>query len=127
MSSAFDRTRRWLADFGDPDALAAALAGIRVELVVEQVRPDAEISAALAATMLLRLDRAAPILHVVSPRTRARQLPRLVDLPLAAALKLEHRGFDSVARLSAAPAGDAVIRICFGTTSPSSLSVTSDD
>jgi hypothetical protein len=125
MTSAFDRTRCWLADFGDPDALAAALAGAHVELVVEEARPDAEISAALAASMLLRLDQAAPILHVVAPRARARRLPRLADLPLAQALALEHRGFDSVTRLSAAPAGDAVIRIRFGTKSPGALSVTS--
>lgn len=126
MTSAFDRTRRWLADFGDPDLLAAALAGTHVEFVVEAPRPDAEISAALAATMLLRLDRAAPILHVVAPRTRARHLPRLANLPLAKALALEHRGFDSVTRLSATPASDAVIRIRFGTRSPDALSVTSN-
>jgi hypothetical protein len=126
MTSAFDRTRRWLADFGDPDLLVAALAGTHVEFVVEAPRPDAEISAALAASMLLRLDRAAPILHVVAPRTRARHLPRLADLPLAEALALEHRGFDSVTRLSATPASDAVIRIRFGTRSPDALSVTSN-
>ena len=126
MTSAFDRTRRWLADFGDPDALAAALGHTHVEIVVADARPDAEISAGVAASMLLRLDRAAPNLHVVAPRTRARELPRLADLPLAGALGVEHRGFDSVTRLTATPASDAVIRIAFGAQRPGALSVTCD-
>jgi hypothetical protein len=114
VSSAFDRTRRWLAGFGDPDELAAALARTRVEIVLVDPKPDAEIAAALTATLLLRLDEASPILHVVAPHTRGRSLPRLDDQPLVEALAAAHHGFDSLSRLVAAPADAPVIRLVFG-------------
>lgn len=114
MSSAFDRTRRWLAGFGDPDALARALARTHAEIVIAGPGPDAEIAAAMAATLLLRLDEAAPALHIVGPTTRVRPLPRLNDQPLLDALADAHRGFDSAERLVAGPARTPVIRLVFG-------------
>lgn len=114
MTSAFDRTRRWLAEFGDPDMLATTLARTRVEIILAHPHSDAEISAAMTATLLLRLDRAAPIIHIVAPGTRSRPLPRLSDAPLVEALAVEHTGFNSVARLTTTPSGPSVIRLVFG-------------
>jgi hypothetical protein len=126
MSSAFDRTRRWLTEFGDPDALAEGLSRTRVEFVIGADRSDAEISAALAAILLLRLDQAAPILHILGPDTRARQLPRLPDLPLVEAIASEHAGFAATPRLSTTPATGPVIRVAFGVQRQGALSVTSN-
>ena len=123
MSSAFDRTRRWLAGFGDPQELAGALARMQVEIRVASPGPDAEIAAALAATLLLRLDEAAPILHVVAPASRTRPLPRLGDRPLADALADAHEGFDSVERLTAAPADSPVLRLVFGANVDDALAI----
>jgi hypothetical protein len=114
MSSAFDRTRRWLAGFGDPDALARALAGTRVELILVDPRPGDEIAAALAATLLLRLDEAGPVLHIDTPATRVARIPRLDGRPLVDALAEAHVGFDSVARLVSGRADSAVVRLVFG-------------
>ena len=125
MSSAFDRTRRWLAAFGDPDALARALARTRVELAVTGTGADVEIAAALAATLLLRLDEAAPVLYVDAPKTRTTRIPRLTDRSLADALAEAHIGFDSVMRLVPGPADEAVIRLAFGTPRDGAVTIAS--
>ncbi len=127
MGSAFDRTRRWLANYGDPDRLAQALAATHVELVVPRGRADAEIAAALAATLLLRLDEAAPVVHLVSPTTREVKLPRLVDdVPLLDALAAEHNGFAAVQRLIGTPAQSPVCRLVFGESMPNGIAVATE-
>lgn len=125
MSSAFDRTRRWLAGFGDPDELARTLARTRVEISVVRAAPDAEIAAALAATLLLRLDEAAPILHLEAPSTRLVRIPRLDNHSLREALAEAHRGFDSVDRLVAGPADTAEMRLAFGGLRDNALQISS--
>lgn len=115
VSSAFDRTRRWLAGFGDPDRLARTLATLPVELVVPRGQPDSEIAASLAATLLLRLDEAAPALHFVVPAARHTSLPRLSDTaPLADALAAEHADFESIGRFAASRAQSPIVRVSFG-------------
>jgi hypothetical protein len=115
MSSPFDRTRLWLAEFGDdPDRLADALARTCVELTMPKATPDAEISLAMAATLLLRLDKAAPRLHLTTPGVRQRALPRLNAGPLGEALILAHVGLDSIERASMTSAADPVIKLVFG-------------
>jgi len=127
MNSPFDRTRRWLAEFADnPDALARALSQIRVNLRMNQATTDNEIALAIAATMLLRLEDAAPILQLDVATTRTRRLPRLGPGPLVEELAAEHRGFRSAERLSSAKTGEAAITLAFGQPgSPHSVAVAS--
>lgn len=101
------------------------MAAQQVELVVPRGRADAEIAAALAATLLLRLDTAAPALQLVAPATRHARLPRLNDdVPLLEALAAEHDGFDSVDRFTGAPARAPVIRLSFGEPKLTGVAVT---
>jgi hypothetical protein len=99
MAGPSDRTHRWLGTLGDPDALTHQLAASTIKLTALRGDPAAEIALAMAATMLLRLDKAAPAVAVAVPGTRAVALPRLHDGDLVDALAVEHAGFSSVARL----------------------------
>jgi hypothetical protein len=128
VSSPFERTRLWLAaEFAvDPDVLARSLAQTHVELTMPIPSPDAEISLAMAATLLLRLDKAAPTLHLATPATRLRAIPRLDPGALSEAIASEHVGLESASRLSISRAEDPVIRLVFGPASASGIAVSSN-
>jgi hypothetical protein len=113
---ASDRTLRLLtALFGvDPQAAARAMAAATIALEMVHPSPADEIALALCATLLLRLDAAAPTIAIDVPRTRARSLPGLSDEPLVDALSAAHSGFDSVARLRAGRMSAADLTITFG-------------
>lgn len=85
-----------------------------IELCAAGGDPAAEIAVALAATLLLRLEDAAPRLHLRVPSNRTIPLPRLPDLPLLEALAEEHEGFRSVERLTDEPATNPTLRLVFG-------------
>jgi hypothetical protein len=115
MAGPSDRTRRWLATLGDPDALTRSLAAGTIELRAESGDAAAEIALAMTATLLLRLDQAAPALAIGVARTRAVGLPRLDDGDLVDALAAEHEGFASLTRLHRGPASrPAALRLLFG-------------
>lgn len=97
-----------------PTASPSELASRHVELVAARWGPDIEITIALAATLLLRLDAFAPVLHLVVPNTRHRRLPRLRDGSLVSALEEEHSGFSSVARFTTGSSSDPCARIVVG-------------
>lgn len=108
-----DRTARLITRVA-PAATVSDLVDQHVELVAARWTPDIEIAVALAATLLLRLDRFAPAVHVIVPAGRNRRVPRLADGQLAEALADEHTGFDSVNRLTTTPASTPVVRLIFG-------------
>lgn len=114
MAGPSDRTRRWLSSLGNPDALTSALAAGAIELTAPSGEPAAEIALAMATTLLLRLDEAAPALAIAVPATRAAVLPRLGDGHLVDALAVEHAGFSSLARLHRGTTGDPALRLVFG-------------
>lgn len=115
VPSPSDRTSL-LIDRVAPDATAARLAARHVELVAARWTPDVEIAVALAATLLLRLDQFAPVLHLRVPKDRSRRLPRLTAHPLFEALTNEYQGFSSVDRLTQNAAADPCVRLVFGGT-----------
>jgi hypothetical protein len=120
MRLASDRTLRLLrALFGiDPEDVARRMAGATVALVADKPSPADEIALALCATLLLRLDAAAPVIVIDTPRARTRPLPGLADGPIVDALASAHAGFDSVERLSVGRAPGADLTITFGSTRP---------
>jgi hypothetical protein len=119
MSDAFDRTGRFLATLSeDPNSLADRMAHMQVEILAPSLDAASEIAIALTATLLLRLDRAAPTLFLNTPATRIRALPRLADGNLLDVLMHEHVGFRSAARFHRGPAPDPLLRIVFAGSEP---------
>lgn len=99
MADATDRTLLFLARLSDdPLGLAARLAAQSVVLRLPAPSPAGEIALATAATLLLRMDRAAPAVSVIAPAARAQRIPLLADLPMGEALAREHSGFSSLSR-----------------------------
>jgi hypothetical protein len=125
MAGPSDRTRRWLSTLGNPAALTQSLSSATVELSAPTGDPAAEIALAMAATLLLRLDEAAPALVIDVPQTRSIALPRLHDPDLADALALEHAGLASIARLTRGRAASPTVRLIFGADGPG-LTIDSD-
>ena len=114
MPGPYDRTRRFLARVtDDPDAAAARMAAVDVDIVAARLSPAVETAIALTTTLLLRLDEAAPRLHVDVPATRTTRLPRLSDGNLVDEVATEHAGFSSVDRLSASRSADPALRLVF--------------
>ena len=114
MPGPYDRTRRFLAPLtDDPEAATAQMAAVDIDLVAARLTPAAEIAVALTATLLLRLDQAAPRLHLDIPATRSTQLPRLGTGTLLDELAAEHAGFTSVERLDGRGSFDAALRLVF--------------
>ena len=110
-----DRTLRLLARLSDDaTTLADRMAQTSIELCAAGGDPAAEIALALAATLLLRLEDAAPRLHLHVPANRSISLPRLADVPLVEALAKEHEGFRSIERLTDQPAPNPRLRLVFG-------------
>jgi hypothetical protein len=116
MTEASDRTLRLLRlMFGsDPNAVARQLATTRIVLRAVDPSPADEIALALAATLILRLDVAAPVLGIDVHGARRAQLPRLRSSSLVEALANEHVGFDSLSRLNAGPVSDPDLVLTFG-------------
>lgn len=125
MAGPSDRTRRWLGTFGDPDQLGRSFASATVQLTAADGDSAAEVAIAMAATLLLRLDDAAPILFIDGPQGRTRAIPRLGDGALVEMLAREHTGFRSTSRLFAGHAPDCLIHISFGRKRPGALTVDS--
>ena len=111
-ASPADRTRRFLSRVA-PGINDSAFSGQHVELVAGGWTPATEAAIALAATLLLRLDELAPVIHVRAPQGRTRRLPRLGDGPLVDMLTAEHEGFESARRLTDAPVDDPLVRVAF--------------
>ena len=110
-----DRTSRWLSQMHvDPHLIAARARDVSIELISDSAEPAAEIALAVAATLLLRLDELAPRLHVLAPRDRSVQLPRMTDIPLADALADAHAGFTSLGLLETRPSRNPALRLVFG-------------
>ena len=125
MSDPFDRTRRLIARLGGGEAAIATMASLRVELFMPEPTPADEIALALAATLLLRLDRAAPTLSIRTPATRQRSIPLLGDGRIVDEIATAHEGFASVERLTADPFSDPDLRVVFGAADLPGLSVRS--
>ncbi len=114
MAGPYERTRRFLARVtDDPDGAAARMAGVEVDIVAARLTPAVEIAIALTATLLLRLDEAAPRLHLDVPATRTTRLPRLGDGNLVEEVATEHAGFVSVDRLVTGRSADPALRLVF--------------
>lgn len=114
MAGASDRTRRFVARLSDdPDTAIQRMAGLDIDIVATRFTPAVETAVALTTTLLLRLDEAAPHLHLDVPATRTTRLPRLGDGPLADELALEHEGFDSVHRLRPGRSSEPSLRLVF--------------
>lgn len=114
MPGTFDRTRRFLTPLtDDPDAAATRMAALDVDLVAARLTPSVEIALALTATLLLRLDQAAPRIHLDIPMTRSTGLPRLGPGLLLDELAADHVGFTSVERLDASPSKEPTLRLIF--------------
>lgn len=120
MSEAFERTARLLrALFGvDAEALARAMSGATIALVADRPSPADEIAIALCATLLIRMDEAAPSIVVDFPATRSVEIPRLGAGSLPDALAEAHAGFDSAARIRAGRASSADLVLAFGSHRP---------
>jgi ThiF family len=125
MSDPFDRTRRLITSLGGGDEAIAAMASVKVELVMPHPTPGDEIALALAATLLLRLDKAAPVLSIQAPQMRQAWLPLLGDGPLGDEIALAHEGFSSVERLSQKTLSDPDLRLVFGASDMDGLPVAS--
>jgi hypothetical protein len=114
MAGPLDRTRRFLAQTTpDVDAAVSAMSAVEIELVSLRPTPSSEIALALTASLLLRLDGAAPRIHLVAPSNRLISLPRMADGPLIDELTAAHDGFCSVDRLSAGRAQRPALRLVF--------------
>lgn len=114
MADATDRTLRFLARLSDdPVGLAARLAAQSVVLRLPDPSPAGEIALATAATLLLRMDRAAPAVSVIAPAARTRTIPRLANLPLGEALAREHAGFNSITRFALDEPRQADVELAF--------------
>jgi hypothetical protein len=97
----------------DPKGLATRLANQSVVLRLGKPTREGEIALAMAASLLLRMDRAAPAISVIAP-ARISSLPGLEDSPLAGALAEQHRGMASLARLSGSEPQHGAIELSFG-------------
>jgi hypothetical protein len=114
MAGASDRTRRFLAQStADVDIAVTKMAEVAVELVSDRPTPSSEIALSLAATLLLRLDDAAPRIFIRTPRERMVALPRLGDGELVGELATAHEGFSSVNRLLAGRTEQPKLRLVF--------------
>lgn len=113
-----DRTGLFLDRLGaDTAELEKRAANLRVQLVVDVPGPAAEISCALAATLLLRLNAYCPQLTVVtSARTVA--LPAMTEAGMVDALAQRHDGFTSVGRLSARRKSEPDLALVFSGDTP---------
>jgi hypothetical protein len=101
MDDATSRTRLFLAQLTErPDDLATQLSNQSVTLYLRDLTPAGEIALAMAATLLLRMDSAAPAITLVAPSDRTTAIPRLEDGPLLDAVAKEHAGFSSLQRFS---------------------------
>ncbi len=125
MSDPFDRTHRLIASLGGGDSAIAAMASFKVELSMPAPTPADEIALALAATLLLRLDRAAPTLSIRTPANRERPLPLLGDGRLGDEIARAHAGFSSVERLTVDRISEPDMRVVFGEADLAGLSVRS--
>lgn len=125
MSDPSDRTLRFLrALAADPEPAAALMRGLTVELVTSNPTPADEIALALAATLLLRLDRMAPVLSIRAPSSRQTSLPMMGDGPIGQAIADWHVGFSSLERFTFGSAvGSPDIRIVFGSSAEPGLRV----
>lgn len=119
-ASPSDRTRLFFERFRATDAPRAP---VEVEISAKVWTETAEITAALMATLLLRLDSFAPSIRLRLPSQRNRALPRLPDGPLIEALAHEHAGFASIDRLSGAPASKSALRYVIGGSAGDGISV----
>ena len=120
MAGASDRTLRLVARLagGDPEAAAVAMSQTRVQLVALRPSTADEIALALTATLLLRLDRVAPVLAIDTATARSIRLPLLGDGPIVDALAAAHDGFESVGRLRTGTIENADLRLVFGSSAP---------
>lgn len=110
---ASDRTGRLVGRVA-PDATSSWMASRHIELVAARWSTDVETAMALAATLLLRLDQYAPILHFQTPSSRAAPLPRLRHTKLFDAIAEEHHGFASIERFTTAKSEEPDLRLVFG-------------
>src|SRR6266508_396840 len=114
MAGPYDRTGGFLARLThDPEAAAKRMSRVQVEIVAERMSPAVEIAIAMTATLLLRLDEAAPRLHLTVPTGRTTRVPRLGDGRLFDELVNEHSGFSSVDRFTNRKADDPSLRLVF--------------
>lgn len=114
MAGPFDRTGRFLARLtDDAEAAASRMAAVDVDIVAERMTPAVEVTIAMATTLLLRLDKAAPRLHIDVPTGRSTRLPRLGEGDLLDELAYEHAGFTSVDRLSRGRSSAPALRLVF--------------
>ncbi len=114
MPDATSRTLLFLGRLSDdPEGLATRLANQSVVLRLGTPTREGEIALAMAATLFLRMDRAAPALSVVAP-ARVSSLPGLGDGPLAGALAEQHREMTSLARFSDSEPHVGAIELSFG-------------
>lgn len=116
MAGAFDRTGRFIkrVTTKDPAAVAARMASVDIDIVAPVLTPAIETAIAMTTTLLLRLDAAAPRLHLDVPASRSATLPRLGEGPLLDELAREHEGFASIQRLSAGRSERPALRLDFG-------------
>ena len=112
-ASPSDRTRRFLSRLA-PGATIDRAGDMRVELTIGSNNPCDEIAAALATTLILRLDDLAPIVHLRGPAGRSAAIPRLGQGRLIDELANEHAGFQSVSSLTSEPASEPTLRFSFG-------------
>lgn len=114
MAGPFDRTQRFLARFTDDiEGVSARMACVDIEIVATRLTPAVEAAIALTATLLLRLDHAAPRIHLAIPSARTTRIPRLGDGNLLDELAVEHEGFASIDRLTAGRSLDPALRLVF--------------
>ncbi|MGI8921472.1 MAG: hypothetical protein ACR2HD_07345 [Solirubrobacteraceae bacterium] len=114
MAGPYDRTGRFIARLtDDPDAAASRMAGVDIDIVATRLTPAVEIAVAMTATLLLRLDKAAPRLHLDVPAGRTTRLPRLGEGSLLDELGADHSGFSSVDRFTGRRSADPSLRLVF--------------
>ena len=96
MAGPYDRTGRFIARLtDDPNAAAGRMAVVDIDIVATRLTPAVEVAVAMTATLLLRLDKAAPRLHLDVPAGRTTRIPRLGDGSLLDEIGHEHSGFSS--------------------------------
>jgi hypothetical protein len=99
------------------------MAATEVELIVDTLDAPTEIAVAMTATLLLRLEDAAPQLFLTAPNTRTVKLPLLGDGDLFSELAGAHDGFRAAARFRRGRARRVDLRLVFGRAETQGLSV----